>query len=219
MPSSQDDASPKSQNPIVDGDSLPPSETQSDQQDETRRPRRPRPKHDFPETQAGKMWKALSNPEGGPVNEMPGGTYNTAGGKPREQSWRDAFRWDVFNNSNRPSFYQTTCARDSLLLGIAGGGAVGGVGFIIRGLSRLLMTSNYAVMTFALVSGGNYWWCESRRREEAKGIAAAVAGMKMLHEKKAREETERKKQAEATRLRLQKEEEERRKASTWYKWW
>src|ERR1044072_1623313 len=80
---------------------------------ELRRPRRPRPRHDFPETQAGKLWKALENPSGGPVNEMPGGTYNTAGGKPKEPTWRDAFRFDQFSskhNPNRPWFFQQPCA-------------------------------------------------------------------------------------------------------------
>ncbi|KAK5939654.1 hypothetical protein PMZ80_008033 [Knufia obscura] len=187
-----------------------------EQKEELRRPRRPRPKHEFPETQAGKMWKAFGNPEGGPVNEMPGGTFNTAGGKPKEPTWRDAFNYDVFNNPNKPAFYQSACARDSLLVGIGAGGAVGGLRFIIRGLNKSYVTTNYAVATFALAATGMHVWCSRRRAEEAKGMAAAVVGMKMLHEKRAREEAEKKKLDEERR-RL--EEEERIRSKRWWNPW
>jgi cytochrome c oxidase assembly protein subunit 20 len=114
-------------------DTRQPQPPQSDpaEQLEYKRPRKPKPKHDFPQTQAGKMWDALGNPEN-PVNSMPGGTYNSAGGKPREVSWRDAFNFDLMK-TERPAFYQTGCGRDSLLVGIGAGGAVGGLSFILRG--------------------------------------------------------------------------------------
>jgi cytochrome c oxidase assembly protein subunit 20 len=101
-------------------------------QEEARRPRRPKPKHDFPKTQAGKLWDAFGNPDE-PINTMPGGTYNSAGGKPKEVTWRDALKFSEFNKEGRPAFYQTSCARDSLLVGIASGGAVGGLRFIVKG--------------------------------------------------------------------------------------
>lgn len=192
------------------------SQQNEEQKEEIRRPRRPRPKHDFPETQAGKLWKAFGNPEGGPVNEMPGGTFNTAGGRPQEPSWRDAFRFDVFNNPNKPAFYQTACARDSLLVGIAAGGGVGGLRFIVKGIGKSWVTANYAVGAFALTATGMYTWCQRRKAEEARGMAAAVAGMKMLHEKRAREEAEKKRQEEERR-RL--EEDERIKSRRWWKPW
>lgn len=66
---------------------------------------------------------------------MPGGTYNSAGGKPKEASWRDAFRFSEFTRTDRPRWYQTSCARDSLLVGMSVGGGVGGIGFITRGMS------------------------------------------------------------------------------------
>jgi cytochrome c oxidase assembly protein subunit 20 len=105
-----------------------PAEEQA--QSEPRRPRRPKPKHDFPQTQAGKIWEALGNPEE-PINTIPGGTYNSAGGKPAEVSWRDAFNFSY--EGKGPSWYQTPCARDSLLVGIASGGAVGGLRFVLKG--------------------------------------------------------------------------------------
>ena len=97
--------------------------------------RRPRPKHDFPKSQAGKLWDAFGHPEE-PVNTIPGGTYNSAGGRPAEVSWKDAFNFSY--NSKGPSWYQTPCARDSLLVGIGSGGAVGGVSFILKGMWKQL---------------------------------------------------------------------------------
>ena len=94
-----------------------------------RRPRRPKPKHDFPKTQAGKIWDAFYNPDE-PVNTMPGGMVNSAGGRPPEVTWRDAFR---FKREGGPSFYQAPCSRDALLVGIGAGGAVGGIRFIAVG--------------------------------------------------------------------------------------
>ena len=93
-------------------------------------PKRGSPKHDFPKTQAGKMWDALGNPAE-PANTMPGGTYNTAGGKPPELSWKDAFTFQ--HEGNKYSWYQAPCARDSLLVGMGSGGAVGGLRFILKG--------------------------------------------------------------------------------------
>lgn len=98
-------------------------------EDITRRRRR-KPKHDFPQTQAGKLWDAFGNPEE-PINTMPGGTFNTAGGRPGEYSWKDAF---TFTKSDFENFYKKGCARDALLVGIAGGGTVGGLTFIVKGI-------------------------------------------------------------------------------------
>ena len=92
---------------------------------------KPNTKHEFPKTQAGKMWDAFHDPNN-PVNEMPGGTYNTAGGKGKDVTWRDAFDVNMLD-PKMPAFYQTGCGRDSLLVGIGAGGAVGGLSFILRG--------------------------------------------------------------------------------------
>lgn len=116
-------------------------------------------------------------------------------------------------------WYQTSCARDSILVGIGAGGAVGGSSFILSGVKGLQKSANWAVGAFSLTAIGLHIWCDMRRKEEAKGIAAAVTGMKMLHEKRVKEEAEQKRKvAEETRRKLE-EEEERRKNKTWYKWW
>lgn len=75
----------------------------------------------------------------------------------------------------------------------------------------MLSASNWAVAGFALTSMSMYYWCDQRRREEAKGMAAAVAGMKMLNEKKAREKAA---AAEAAKVKI--EEPVRQKQSSWW---
>ncbi|OAG39500.1 hypothetical protein AYO21_06328 [Fonsecaea monophora] len=126
---------------------------------------RPKPKHDFPKTQAGKMWEMLGNPAE-PANALPGGTYNSAGG-----------------------------------------------------LSSMLITTNLAVTGFALSASGMYYWCDQRRREEARGMAMAVQGMKMLHEKKAREKAAEEAARVATAAAADIEEQERKRRAHWYKFW
>lgn len=88
-----------------------------------------KPKHDPSQNQAGKMWEAFGNPSE-PVNELPGGTYNSAGGKPRELTWKAAFDFKI---GEVKRIYKVPCARDAFLVGIGGGAAVGGVTAIIRG--------------------------------------------------------------------------------------
>lgn len=150
---------------------------------------------------------------------MPGGTYNSAGGRPREVTWRDALSFESFNNPNSPVWYKQPCARDALLVGIASGGGIGGVGFILRGLKNIQRTSNFAVGAFAASSVGMFYWCQSRRREEARGMAAAVAGMKMLHEKRAKEEAAEKEKQKAAEEARKQAEEKAKKSKSWWKVW
>jgi Protein of unknown function (DUF3767) len=106
-------------------------------------PRRTKSKHDFPKTQAGKMWEAFGNPAE-PVNEMPGGTYNSAGGKPKDITWKAIFDWKL---SDAKRFYRVPCARDALLVGVGGGAAVGGVTAIIGGETASTLRSSTRSLT------------------------------------------------------------------------
>lgn len=74
----------------------------------------------------------------------------------------------------------------------------------------MVAAANLSVGAFSSAALGMYSWCEYRRRQEAIGMTQAVAGMKMLQEKKKREEQEARERAEAEARRL---EEERRKKS------
>lgn len=88
----------------------------------------------------------------------------------------------------------------------------------VTGLHKLNITTRYAVGAFALTACGMHYWCDRRRKEEAKGIAAAVTGMKMLHDKKAKEDAQKKRETDEAE-RIRKEEEERKKKETWWKPW
>ena len=119
-------------------DSPPPENPEQSSQEEQQQPqrRRRKPKHDFPQTQAGKLWDAFGNPEE-PINTMPGGTYNTAGGRPREYTWRDVFSLTK-EDANR--FWRTGCANDALTVGMLGGAGVMGARFIWGGWSWALLS-------------------------------------------------------------------------------
>lgn len=80
------------------------------------------------------------------------------------------------------------------------------------GLTGVGTTANWAVGGFALAACGMYTWCESRRKEEQKGMAAAVIGMKMLNEKKARERAAEEAAQKAA-------EQAPKKDKPWYKVW
>lgn len=77
------------------------------------------------------MWEMLGNPSD-PANTLPGGTYNSAGGRPPEVTWRDAFNFK--HEGQGYAWYQAPCARDALLVGMGAGGAVGGLRFILKGI-------------------------------------------------------------------------------------
>lgn len=89
-----------------------------------------KPKHQLPKSQVGKLWDEFGNPEE-PVNLMPGGTYNSAGGKPKEPTMSDAVK--SVSLKDVTSFYKAPCARDSLLVGIGTGFGVGGVRAVLGG--------------------------------------------------------------------------------------
>lgn len=99
------------------------------QDEEIPKRRRRKAKHDFPQTQAGKLWDAFGNPDE-PINTMPGGGYKTAGGRPKAYTWKDMVSLSK-EDANR--FWRTGCSRDALLVGIGGAGAVGGARFIWGG--------------------------------------------------------------------------------------
>ena len=106
------------------------------------------------------MWDAFGNPDK-PANEMPGGTYNSAGGKPREVTWKDAFS---FTARDLHTFYKTPCARDSLLVGGVGGVAVGGVTTVVKGENMVLLKQKVEGGKMMIFLSEVYWKDWRRRR-------------------------------------------------------
>ncbi|KAL3482394.1 hypothetical protein BJX99DRAFT_216969 [Aspergillus californicus] len=191
-------------------DTREPTTPTSTLEDGTELPPQPQRKHEPSQSQAGKLWDAFGNPEE-PVNMLP----NATGKKATSPSVTDAIK--SFSPFNNGSFYKAPCARDSLMLGIGAGFAVGGVRGVLGGLRSIWIASNWAVGAFALTSLGAHEFCQRRRAEELDGMKQAVDMMKELKLKKQREKEQQ--VAEAARL-----VEEERKRKSWthlpnYKFW
>ena len=89
---------------------------------------------------------------------------------------------------------------------------------LVTGLSSSLTTSNFAVGGFLVSASAMYYWCDQRRKEEARGMAMAVQGMKMLHEKKAREK-EAAEEAARVSAAAKADAEALKRKQQWYKFW
>lgn len=95
-------------------------------------------KHEFPKSQVGKLWDEFGNPKE-PINLMPGGTYNSAGGKPKEITFMSYIK--SLSMSDFTSFYKAPCARESLMAGIGTGFGVGGLRAVLGGKPASLPNS------------------------------------------------------------------------------
>ena len=82
------------------------------------------------------------------------------------------------------------------------------------------VAANFAVAGFAVMSMGQYAWCESRRKEEAKGMALAVIGMKKLQEKKRLEKEAEEARAAAAAAEAERfaDEQRQKRKSGWSFW-
>ncbi|KAJ5693014.1 hypothetical protein N7462_002437 [Penicillium macrosclerotiorum] len=173
-----------------------------------------KPRHEFPQSQVGKLWDAFGNPEE-PVNALANATYKPRGKNPNDISYSDVV--GTVSISEISSFYKAPCARESLMTGIGAGFGIGGTRAIFGGTRALWSAGNWAVGIFAITSLGAYEFCRRRRIQELHGMKEAVELMKELKEKKLRDKE--KAAVEAA----QRAEEERRKKS-WtnlsnYKFW
>ena len=96
-----------------------------------------RPKHDFPQSQVGKLWDAFGDPED-KVNVLANASY-----KPRGKDAKDVSYSEVVGDvsvSQLSSFYKAPCARESLLTGIGAGFGIGGVRGLFGGIHSLLFS-------------------------------------------------------------------------------
>jgi cytochrome c oxidase assembly protein subunit 20 len=91
-----------------------------------------KPKHDFPQSQVGKLWDAFGNPEE-PVNALANASYKPRGQDPKDVSYSDVV--GTVSMSEISSFYKVPCARESLLTGIGAGFGIGGVRAVFGGMS------------------------------------------------------------------------------------
>ncbi|KAJ5751629.1 hypothetical protein N7520_008546 [Penicillium odoratum] len=173
-----------------------------------------KPKHDFPQSQVGKLWDAFGNPEE-PVNMLANASYKPRGKNPKDVSYSEVVG-DV-SMSEISSFYKAPCARESLLTGIGAGFGIGGIRGVFGGMRSLWSAGNWAVGAFAITSLAAYEFCRRQRIEEMHGMKQAVELMKELKDKKQRDKEK------AMEAAAQRAEEERQKKS-WtnpsnYKFW
>ncbi|KAK2878135.1 hypothetical protein FQN49_001110 [Arthroderma sp. PD_2] len=141
-------------------------------------------RYELSKSQVGKLWEELGNPNE-PVNLMPGGTYNSAGGKPKEVTFMDSL--SSLSLDKFTSVYKAPCARDSLLVGIGTGFGVGGIRAILGGLGSLWTASNWAVGSFAIVSLAAHEYCQRQRAIEREGMKEAAELMRELKLRKQKE--------------------------------
>ena len=90
-----------------------------------------KPKHEFPQSQVGKLWDAFGNPEE-PVNALANSTFKPRGKDPKDVSYSDVV--GSLSVSEISSFYKAPCARESLLTGIGAGFGIGGIRGVFGGI-------------------------------------------------------------------------------------
>lgn len=93
-----------------------------------------KPKHDFPQSQVGKLWDAFGDPEDR-VNALSNATYKPRGKDPKDISYSDVV--GTVSMSEMTSLHKKPCARESLLTGIGLGFGVGGMRAVFGGISMI----------------------------------------------------------------------------------
>lgn len=97
-----------------------------------------KPKHDFPQSQVGKLWDAFGDPEE-PVNALANASYKPRGGK----NAKDVSYSDVAGTINVSEFshvHKLPGSRDSLMIGMGSGFTVGGLRAVFGGKVSLVFT-------------------------------------------------------------------------------
>ncbi|KAF2717232.1 hypothetical protein K431DRAFT_288761 [Polychaeton citri CBS 116435] len=135
----------------------------------------------------GNQWSSSSvQPHQPPSNAnlMPGGTEHTAGGKLPDVTLSSAV--SSIKLEEFQSIHKKPCVRDSLMPGIGGGFALGGLRAIFG--ATIWSSCSWAVATFCGTSAVMYQYCQYRRQMEKDGMIRAMEILeKKDAERKARE--------------------------------
>lgn len=94
-----------------------------------------KPKHEFPQSQVGKLWDAFGDPEER-VNVLANASYKTPGKNPKDVTYSEVI--GEISISELSSVYKRPCGRESLLTGIGAGFGIGGVRAVIGGMCILI---------------------------------------------------------------------------------
>lgn len=145
------------------------------------------------------------------ANTMAGGTQHTAGGAVPEVSISAAFN-GALKTSDFTDLPKKPCVRDSLLMGMGAGFALGGLRLVFR--APISKACNLAVGSFCVGAGVNYQVCMYRRQREKEGMQRAVEILNRKEmEKKAREGQRERAREERRRVKEQEQEEQFRALS------
>jgi len=149
------------------------------------------------------------------ANDLPQGSgQNTAGGRVEVPSLAEAVKTVRLEDFKQVHMYP--CVRESLLSGIAGAFAVGGVRSLMG--TPIARACNWAVGTFCFLGIGSYEFCLQKRKLEKANMKRAV---EIIDRKKL--EKEKQAQAKREERRRLKEEADRKaeeaaKRSFWKFW-
>ncbi|KAI5306100.1 hypothetical protein KEM56_002220 [Ascosphaera pollenicola] len=159
--------------------------------------------------QDAKLWEEFGSQQ---ANAIPGaGTPSKA---PRPSSSSDNRPPSLIPKQSLDGYknmVQTPCARDSFLVGIGGGAAVGGIKAVIGGLRKMWPACNWAVGSFTVLTIATYELCQRQRRIEMEGMKEATELMAKLKAKKEKEKADLKAAAEEA----QRYTEEQRWKNSW----
>ncbi|RDW63965.1 cytochrome c oxidase protein 20 [Coleophoma crateriformis] len=149
------------------------------------------------------------------ANALPAGSgLNTAGSRQEIPTLGDAIKTVRLEDFAQVHMYP--CVRESLLTGIGGGFAMGGVRALLG--AHIPKAANWAVGTFVFASFANYEFCLYRRRLEKQYMKRAV---EIIDRKKMEKEAEREKirmERRAAKEEADRKAEEAAKRSSWKFW-
>lgn len=89
-----------------------------------------KPKHEFPQSQVGKLWDAFGNPDE-PLNALANASYKPPGKRAQDVPYSEVI--GSFSASDLSTFHKAPCARESLLTGIGAGFGIGGIRGVFGG--------------------------------------------------------------------------------------
>ncbi|KAL3426339.1 hypothetical protein PVAG01_03129 [Phlyctema vagabunda] len=149
------------------------------------------------------------------ANALPEGSgQNTAGGRAEALSLSSAIK--TVRLEDFKQVYMYPCVRESLLYGIGGGFAMGGVRALLG--ARIPKATNWAVGTFVFTSLASYEFCLYRRRLERAHMKRAV---EIIDRKKVEKEAQMeklRKERRAAKEEADRKAEEAAKKNSWKFW-
>jgi len=102
-----------------------------------------KPDHDYsPPPYQGKVYEIFNAPPATPpenANVLPGGSANTAGGRPKDAGLIDAVK--TVKLEEFTEIHKKPCVRESLLTGILSGFGMGGVRAVLGGMRHYIVTT------------------------------------------------------------------------------